>query len=431
MNHGDVKYPKVLVISHNCFSKSGSNGRTISNFFINWPKESIAQFYIIDEIPDVEICSNYFRVTDIEVLKAFYKKANVGIQIVNQNVKVECGRKDEKLSKLYKRSKKRTPISYIVRNIIWDSSRWKSDEFVTWVNEFNPNIVLLQLGDYAFMIRIALDIATKRNIPLIIYSSEDYYFKDKKTFSPFYNYYRYDYKNQIKKLFKYLSYSIYNSYMLRNTYLNEFKHQCIVIMTSTNITPIEDKKINSPIIVSYLGSLGVGRHEPLIEIAETVHKLNQNVYLDIYGKIPNNDVKKALYACSGVRFMGFVAYDEVTKIMRKSDVLVHAENFSEFYKWDLKHAFSTKISDCLGSGSCLFVYAPNNMAFTKYLLENKAAFVVTDKNNLEESLKNILEDNELRQSIINNSLLAAHNHHDANTNAERFREIVFEVAKDR
>ena len=66
-------YPKVLVISNNCFSKTDSNGRTLAGFFYDYPKDKLAQFYIQNATPDFEVCNNYFRVTDSEALSSFLK----------------------------------------------------------------------------------------------------------------------------------------------------------------------------------------------------------------------------------------------------------------------------------------------------------------------------------------------------------------------
>ena len=54
--------PKVLVISNECFSKTSSNGRTLGNFFLGWPQDRLAQFYISSADPDFDYCKNYFRV---------------------------------------------------------------------------------------------------------------------------------------------------------------------------------------------------------------------------------------------------------------------------------------------------------------------------------------------------------------------------------
>lgn len=420
------KNPKVLVISHNCFSKSGSNGRTLSNLFLNWSKNSIAQFYISNEKPDYEICDNYLRITDIDVLKAFFGHEITEKQHINKS---HVRKSNPILKNLYNKLKRKTSLNYILRNLIWNSNKWKNKLFSNWIKDFAPDLVLLQLGDYSFMHRIALDITKEYKIPIVIYNSEDYYFKDRKSYSLLYHLYRKEYKNLFKELVSISAHTIYNSEMLQKTYNFEIKHSSSVIMTSTSIQPNQNKKTNSKLKVSYLGNLGVGRHKPLIEIGNALQKIDPNITLDIYGKLPNKDVEKAFTSCKGIRLKGFVEYSEVVNIMQSSDLLVHAENFSDFYKKDLKHAFSTKIADCLASGSCLFVYAPENLAFVQYLNLHNAACIVFKKEELFSSLQSILSNRNVRDIYINNELKTAKANHNANENSQKFLEIVKSILR--
>lgn len=64
----------------------------------------------------------------------------------------------------------------MLRELVWAFKRWKSSDFEQWIENFNPNIVVLQFGDSSFMIDIALYVAQSRNIPLVVYNTEGYYF---------------------------------------------------------------------------------------------------------------------------------------------------------------------------------------------------------------------------------------------------------------
>jgi hypothetical protein len=422
-------YPRVLIISHNCLSTSGSNGRTLANFFDGWPTEKLAQFYIYNEIPDSTVCNNYFRVLDTEALGAFIKGEKVGRK-VNPTSNVVNNNKEKSMNNLYQKYRKRNSINYIARNLIWNSNRWKCDNFTQWLDNFQPELIVLQVGDYEFMYKIALDIAKGRNIPLVLYNSEDYYFKDRKYLSPLYHFYRYRYKKRFERVISYASHSIYNSDMLQETYNKRFVHPSTVIMTSTNIVPLQNKKKNATPIVSYLGNLGVGRHEPLIEIANALQQIDTEFLLDIYGELPNKEVKIAFENCLGVRYKGLVPYEEVVQVMHNSDLLVHIENFSEFYKWDLKHAFSTKIADSLGSGTCLFMYGPRGLACTQYLLQTNAACVVTEQSKLKSQLSKLLADESLRSSYKSKALKTIGELHDVQSNKEKFHGLLCKIMRE-
>lgn len=70
-------YPRILIVSNNCLSKSDSNGRTLGNFVSAWPKENVAQFCIHDRDKDWDVCSNYYVISDAQAVKAFVLGKNL------------------------------------------------------------------------------------------------------------------------------------------------------------------------------------------------------------------------------------------------------------------------------------------------------------------------------------------------------------------
>lgn len=429
-NYKNITYPNVLVFSNNCFSKSKSNGRTLANFFIDWPKDKLAQFYIQNEVPDSQVCDNYFRVTDGQALKSIFKKIKIdgSININKSNIQVA----NETINK---KSTKRTPFTCLIRDFVWNLRKWRKNEFNQWIDEFSPEVILLQVGDSSFMSKLATDIAKERKIPLVIYNSEDYYFKNENYFvdckMPFiYSFFRYKLRKQFDKTMNYTSKCIYNTEMLKRTYQSEFKDDSAVIMTNTAIKGKLKLKNSEKLKISYLGNLGIGRHKSLIDIANAVGKFNENLKVNIYGNIPNDNVEKDFNDCRFIEYKGLVSYEEVIQVMKSSDLLIHTENFSRFYKNDLKHAFSTKIADSLGSGTCLLLYAPENLACTQYLIDNQGAYVITEKDNLEKSIKHILENHDLRKQYAYRGLNIAGENHNLDKNLEKFRKIIENVVTE-
>ena len=63
---------RVLVVSNNCFSYTDSNGRTLGMLFKEWNISKLAQFYIQDKLPDTDVCNNFYRVTDKQMMKSFF-----------------------------------------------------------------------------------------------------------------------------------------------------------------------------------------------------------------------------------------------------------------------------------------------------------------------------------------------------------------------
>lgn len=421
--------PRLLIFSNNCFSTTNSNGRTLAQLLLGYPKNKLAQFFIQKAKPDFEICDNYYLVTDSDALHAFFKKGTRGARIKADQMKTEGETAEIKI-----KAKKRTPLTMLLREMVWKSNRWQSEDFYSWVEDFAPEVVLLQAGDNAFLLRLATATAIKYKIPLIIYNTECYYFKNKNYLkrsgiaSIFYPWFHSQFKKEFARTMRTASCVVYNCELLKYDYDKQFNCPSYVVYNSSNIITGDKQGIkNDNLVVSYLGNLGVGRHEPLIEIAQVLNRINPNYKLDIYGKIPSDKIREVFSTCTAIDYKGFLPYKDVIAVMNKSDILIHAENFSKFYREDLKYAFSTKIADCLKTGTCFFNYAPEELASTQYLIKNNAACVVTENSKLEEMLRRLISDNEFRGGFIANALQLAEKNHNSEKNGKFMMELITKV----
>ena len=169
----------------------------------------------------------------------------------------------------------------------------------------------------------------------------------------------------------------------------------------------------------------------MVEIANALQRISPDLKLDVYGKIPNQAVQMAFDQCNGIRHHGFVPYEKVVDIIHNSDVVVHTESFTDFYREDLKYAFSTKIADSLASGTCFLLYAPEEMACTEYLREHDAAWVISKKEELQTILERLCDNQRAREQYIQSALLLARQNHSPKENTERFQTILRESVKER
>lgn len=400
----EMYYPKVLIISNNPFSLVSSNGRTLSNLFSCWDKKKIAQFYISNENSDHSLCENYYQLTDRDMLKAFLTSKKPGrVVSKEQGINISISDRKQKSSRL-KKILKNTSIGYFSRSLIWRGGKLNNHKLEAWINDFSPEVVLLQVGDYGFMIKIAMDIAQKRRIPLIIYNSEDYYFKKRKKCSILYNLYQRYFRETFERMVSMSAHIIYSNEYLEKTYVDLFEHRSTTLYTPSFIQRRSDLVKNNPPIISYIGNLGVGRHESLISLANALETIDDKIKLDIYGKVPDASIRAEFEKHKAIRYKGFINYETVIETINKSDILVHTENFSEFYTQDLKHAFSTKVSDSLASGVPFFVYAPPSLAITRYLSSSDAACVVCDKSELIPKLRAFINNDDLKLQYVEKAL---------------------------
>ncbi len=437
---------RVLLLANNCLSYTNANGRTLLNFFKGYDKDCLAQFFVKEGDPAFDICDNYFQVTDGEALRAFKRKQKVGKVLEKPAQDVVVKPKQNVKSK-----SKRTPLTMLLRELVWNSNKWKGEAFEAWLDAFNPEVVLVFNGDNAFLLKIATDIAKKRNIPLMLYNCEWYYFRKKNYMvncgwtSILYPWFIRKYRKQFEKTIKQAAYSVYNSEALERAYNSVFHKPSTTIYTATDMADNEahiksvrealgclgeqKSEDNRAPVVTYLGNLGWERPEGLIAIANALQSIDENWCLDVYARFPTEEIEKQMLACKGIRHKGFVAYNEVLQVMQNSDVLVHTESFSPFRKKDLEFGFSTKIADCLASGACFFFYAPIDLVSAKYLKENNAACVVTEQESLKTELESILRNPARRKEYVENALVLAQRNHSVLKNREKMWEAVKTAAE--
>ena len=93
----------------------------------------------------------------------------------------------------------------------------------------------------------------------------------------------------------------------------------------------------------------------------------------------------------------------------------------------MRYSISTKIPEALAYGPCLLAYGPAEAASMEYLAQNRAAFVVTKQEDLEQSIVKLLTDQPLREETLRQARQLARKNHDTAINTERLK-CCFEAA---
>ncbi len=423
-------YPRILIVSNNCLSKSDSNGRTLGNFVSAWPKKKVAQFCIHDQDKDWDVCDNYYVISDAQAVKSFVfgKKYDGRKTVRKKEVAISS-------SPTLKKGIARTLTSMLIRDIVWKSLRWKKEKFDSWVNEFDPEVVVLQAGDLPAFYDIAVKIAKDKKIPLVIYNSEEYYFKDycyfgeDASFKWLYPLFHSKLKKSVKNALQYAAGSIYISDYLKELYDTEFEKKSITIMTSaTDESGMGNKKSLSDGqgTIVYGGNLGIGRYKALIEIGEALQHIDENLRIDVYGKSNDQGIIDELSSSKGVNYVGMIPYQELQKKTKEARLLVHVESTKPYYLRDIKYGFSTKIADSLASGVPFFIYASDELTSVQYLKDNNCAIIATDREQLVEQLEIALFDEDIREESVENALKIATKNHSMRENKNKFYEFIVE-----
>ena len=400
------KYPKILIITHNSFDHHRNNGKTFNTLFYGWDSTSIAQLYFSDETPESSYCKRYFRITDKDIFNTCFslKRSKICGGII-QN-KVEIFKKNVNLKRdifsLLKLSNKGIVLK-ILRDLLWSTDVWKTQELIAWLNDFKPEVVFWGVGESKFSADIAYWISIYLNIPLCLYYGDDYVLNSnyggllKRIQHKRIKYFHDRNLNHSKKLFAIGD-------LMAMQYQKAYGKEVIVVRTSTDINEPNSEKGNKSfgenIILSYVGGLHLDRWRTLVELGILLN--------DVQSMIPNEIVLN-IYTLSNpshsiinklnkhpLHFCGSVYGTDVNKVMLNSDILVHVESFDLKYRKLTSLSISTKIPEYLAVGKCLLFFGPNEVASIKLISDNNIGITLTDidtYNTKIDKLKEILLDN--------------------------------------
>ena len=418
-------FPRVLVISNNSFSHTSSNGRTLGNFFIGWPKDCVAQFCISTVEPAFDICANYYICTDSGALEAFKRFSKAPRMDIMQCLNTEANTIIRSNRKSFKTSTKA-----LLRALVW-KNRWNSKTFWNWIDDFSPDVVLLMNSDATFILDIATAVSKKRKIPLVMFNTEgfyffkkDYYRKERAIDTLAFPIYQLIYKKHFEKTMKQVSLSIYCNSVLQEDYVKKFGGRNMVLYTSSTME-FDDSNLHvEHPTFSYLGNFGYNRPKALVEVAKVLQSINQDFYLDVYGAVPSEETKEFLESSSGIRFHGMIPYEEVIQVMKTSTILFHVEVLDECFKESLRYGFSTKIADSISSGHPFLIYSSPEIAGARYIIETGSGWHAKDIRELKEIIQSILTDETERSKVLGKAKVIAQKNHDVEKNARTFTEYI-------
>lgn len=420
---------KVLLISHNSFSTHQSMGKTFLSLFSQFEKNELCQLYIYPTIPDIDVCSSYYRVTDKEVLHGLIKFKAVGSEIDKTKISSDKRELFENADDIaiYRKQGNTSAFKRILRDVMWKMSRWDNKKLNEWLLKEKPTHIFLSPGYAKFIYDIALKISKKLGIPIVTYICDDYYFV-KPPKSLIGKIQLSMLKSKTDKLMKKTSHLISISEEIKDLYREKFSLSATAIMTGTNFELMNSLCANDTAnSISYFGNVSLNRYTSLIKIGQALDKINKELSTDfklnIYTAETNPNILSSLNSVKSICMCGFISGDEFDKALHSADLLLHTEAFDENSIDIVKHSISTKIADSLSSGVPLLAFGPDCVASMKHLLRHDCAFVATDESNLKTVLLNALNNTRERKRITENALKTAKLYHSPENNSNTLKRV--------
>ncbi|MCT2409544.1 hypothetical protein NZD88_18485 [Chryseobacterium antibioticum] len=414
---------KILIISHNPFSKISNNGKTLESIFRDFKKEELAQLYFVDDKDiDMDYAGSYFKITDKDLLLKNKEERRVDLEgktaVSSQKKGLDLRRYKHNLA--------------IFRDYLWKFKKVKDNkELHQWIQHQNPDFIFFIGGNQVFSHDITVEIVERYHLKSAVYFTDDYIFSTQK-------------KNYLQKLHYTKLYKAYKatisktelcfgiSHLMCQEYSKYYGKKFNPIMNSVNTKLYEgvEKYKNRPqdeIVVSYFGGLHLNRDQMIIRLGKMFSKMgSKKIIINVYTPTEIDSVQKNNFSENNIFIKGTVQGKELYQEIINTDILLHTESDDLFNRSLTKLSVSTKIPEYLLSQNLILAYGPTEIASIKLLQENDLALIIdsedTDENNIEKIINILSSDEELR--LIKNAYQYAVKEFDEEKISTNFRKII-------
>lgn len=398
---------KVLIFSQASWDNVNAVGNTISNFFEDWTDCTFAHFYTRKQRPDNNVASFYYNLSASDIVKETLKKRKVSkkfeIKDIDNRFKVieADSAKEKKFINMLHQFKFGKELVYWITERIWLSEKWIDAPFEKFVKEIEPDVFFAFATSVYIIEPLIRYLKNNTKAKIVLFIADDVY---------------HEYKRKSFLRRKYLINDFSKVLLSADKLYGCSEELCIAYKNifGVNIQPLYkgcmlpqniSEKNNRPLKLVYAGNLFYGREQILEVLAKTLERINKNkniAQLEIYTTaIISENLRKKLNRGSSSRIMGSRPYDEIKKILCEADVVLHVESFEKKYIKDVRYSFSTKIIDCIQSGSGVLAVGPAGIASIEYLRKIEGVCVVDDLAKLPEILKVLFKE---PQKISENAL---------------------------
>lgn len=424
------RQPRILVITVAAWnSKIGSN--TWTSLLKNYDSDKIANICIRDEIPDNKICSRYFSISENKVMKSILKhNLKTGREIkpeIPQDNGEDLNAHNERYQKM---QKKRRYSLLMARELVWKFGNWKTPELNAFLDSFKPDIILHSMEGYIHLNRI-VEYAIKRTGAKAIGYIWDDNFTYKQSNKIGYKIYRFFQRKSLRRLAKKTSRFFAISDMTKAEADKFFGIDCVILTKPLSVEPVVNYgEIEMPINAVYTGNLMIGRDVTLARIVKAAKDINRDgtkIRFDIYTKTVLSDEIKAVLNCDYCQIHDPVPQAEVLEIQRNSDMMLFVEDVDGKDAKAARLSFSTKITDYLSSGKCIFAVGCKETAPMQYFIKNDAAVIATDDKEIKEKLEMLANNPDLLVQYAEKSCKAGVENHSEEKIFEKFDSVLKSV----
>jgi hypothetical protein len=374
---------RILVISGVPWRDDNSMGNTCDNIFRQMGNAVFASLYCKPGIPNSKRVGTYFQITEKQLFFNLVKRKSSG----QRELKDFSGTEKYiyNIGRMWGFN-----IFHLIRELLWKICNWRTIELSDFLIEFKPDVIFSFCRNSIYendIIKYSKEITGAK---LVLFFVDDVYSYSQR--SPLYLAYKYFIRKKIRNMAK-ISDILYGiTPKLCDEYREIFKKEIKLLYKVCEHINSVKSTTNIPLRITYTGNLFYGRWEVLALIAQAIKRINSKsikALLHIYTTgMTTLQMKSALNIEGASQLYGAIPYEQAKKVLQESDIVLHVESFKAREIRRTRLSFSTKIVDCMQSGSCLLAIGPEETASIKLLKEHGIAQIVSS--NSEEYIENVL-----------------------------------------
>ena len=350
----------------------------MNNWFEGIHNMRFAAVYNRTAMPNDKVCEFYLSIPTTDIIKNWFHAKDIGKAFNREDTVVDnCQDRRSVREKAVVNFIRKHDIKFArkLEDFLLQTNRWKNDRFYSFVDQIKPDIVFSAITGSVFVREVVKTVITRYpRCKYVGYIADDVYGVSSR---------------KQKRTIEYLlgiSSKIYGaSQMLCCEYSNLFHMPVSPLYKGCRFTHevyLPSSNDLNTIKLVYAGNLYYGRDETLYQIIDAIVKTNtvshKKIQLIIYSGSPVDKKLAAKIKDSiSCTFMGKHPYQEVVGALANADIVLHVESFSEKWKKVVRYSFSTKIVDCLESGSAFMAVGPQDVASISAAKEIPGAIVVT------------------------------------------------------
>ena len=417
----------ILIFSEAAWDDKNSFGNTVSNLFCGtiWKNDTFLNFYARDQIPENNANVNYYQLSAVDIIKGSLKLKIKGKKFSSNDISNQHSlsfnheREQRIIDRLHKN---KNEFIYYIHEIIWRSKIWLNKDFDSFIDKQKPDI-LFAFAQSPYILWPLIDYLKKNSkCKIVLLIADNTYEEYEKRI-----WYRRGYLKRMLKKCILSADRIYGiSDEISQLYHNKFHIDVKTLYKGCDLSSTPRKYLNNPLRFIYAGNLFWGRDDILYEVAKTLECINNSVLkatLEIYtGATITPELDKKLNRGGSSQIKGARSYDEIKQIMHDADVVLHVESFDSNTIDIVKYSFSTKIIDCLQSGSQIVGIGPKGIASIDYLQQIDGVIVIDKKDSISSEVIKLINSADMISDRVKEIRRYAIEHHDIHAVQKKLRE---------